>query len=116
MPESIDGRSKLPESVEGWLWVELNAYAFCGNNCMWYRFKFCMHNIIMTTVLLCSNNIIVVCMNLIIESGKEEDSETMLSLGEELHEKETKTSMYFAQLEGEFSTPRYIAHINVIII
>ena len=62
-----------------------------------------MH-IIMTTVLLCSNST-VVCMNLIIESEKEEDLETMLSLGKELQEKETKTSMYFAQLEGVFSTP-----------
>lgn len=35
----------------------------------------------------------------------EEDSETMLSLGEELQEEETKTSMCFAQLEGVFSTP-----------
>ena len=61
----------------------------------------------MTTVLLCSNST-VVCMNLIIESEKEEDLETMLSLGKELQEKETKTSMYFAQLEGVFSTPDII--------
>ena len=31
VPESVNGRSKLPESFEGWLWVELNANAFCGS-------------------------------------------------------------------------------------